>query len=366
MPDTRGTVWDLEPHTERKHEILRRHLGAWLPILGQTNGRIVYIDGFAGPGMYSGGEPGSPVVAIRTALDHKLLPRMRAELIFVFIENREDRAKTLKKVLRERFPKLPPNIKYEVYHSPFSDTITEILDEIEKEGARLAPTFAFIDPFGFAGFPLSVVTRLLSYRACEILVTFMEGFVVRFLDELRADALNELFGTDEWVQARDLPTADERRNFLLALYERQLRRACGAKFVRSFEMVGKGGNVLYYLVFATKHLKGLDVMKNAMWKADPTGQFRFSDRTDPTQTTLLSLENEPSWAVPAAGSVFERFRGHTVPVEDIGSFVIGETPFLFHKRPILGRLESEGKITSVVPRQKARTWPRGCRVTFAS
>ncbi len=366
MPDTRSTVWDLEAHTERKHEILRRHLEAWIPILGQTHGRIVYLDGFAGPGVYSAGEPGSPVIAIQTALDHKLLPRMRAELVFVFIENREDRARTLKDVLRDRFPRLPPNLRYEVYHAEFSDTITEILNEIEREGGRLAPTFAFIDPFGFSGFPLSIVARLLSNRACEVLVTFMEGFVVRFLDELRADALTELFGTDEWAHARGLPTAEERRNFLLALYERQLQAVCGARFVRSFEMVGKGGNVLYYLVFATKHLKGLEVMKNAMWKADPAGQFQFSDRTDPAQTTLLSLEDEPSWAVPAANLVFERFRGTTVPVEDIEYFVIGETPYLFHKRPILGRLETEGRITEVARRQKAKTWPAGSRVTFAS
>lgn len=366
MSDTKRTIWDLEPHTERKHEILRRHLEAWLPILGQTNGRIVYIDGFAGPGVYSRGEPGSPVIAIQTALDHKLLPRMRAELVFVFIESRRDRAETLEAVLRDRFPKLPEKIKWEVHHASFSDTINEMLDDIEKQGGRLAPTFAFIDPFGFAGFPLAVVRRLLSYRACELLVTFMEGFVVRFLDEMRAATLDELFGTREWSQARDLTTSEERRNFILALYEEQLRKECGAKFVRSFEMVGTGGNVLYYLTFATRHIKGLEVMKRAMWKADPTGRFRFSDRTDPAQTTLLSLEDEPSWSFPAARMVFDRYRGKVVSVEDIESFVTGETPYLFQKRPILGRLEDEGKLVKVEPRLKAKTWPDGCQLTFAT
>ena len=35
------TVWHLEPHTAKKHEILRRYFQAWLPILGQTNGRLL-------------------------------------------------------------------------------------------------------------------------------------------------------------------------------------------------------------------------------------------------------------------------------------------------------------------------------------
>ena len=48
MTEPVGTVWHLEPHTAKKHEILRRYFQAWLPILAHTNGRVLYIDGFAG------------------------------------------------------------------------------------------------------------------------------------------------------------------------------------------------------------------------------------------------------------------------------------------------------------------------------
>jgi three-Cys-motif partner protein len=60
------TLWEIEPHTKAKHEILRRYLGAWFPILGSKIPKIVYIDGFCGPGRYKGGEEGSPIIAIRT------------------------------------------------------------------------------------------------------------------------------------------------------------------------------------------------------------------------------------------------------------------------------------------------------------
>jgi hypothetical protein len=36
---------------------------AWVPILTRYYGRVVYIDGFAGPGIYVGGEEGSPIIA---------------------------------------------------------------------------------------------------------------------------------------------------------------------------------------------------------------------------------------------------------------------------------------------------------------
>ena len=49
-------VWPLSPHTAAKHSILRRHLDAFYPKLSSFHGRVVIIDGFAGPGEYTGGE----------------------------------------------------------------------------------------------------------------------------------------------------------------------------------------------------------------------------------------------------------------------------------------------------------------------
>lgn len=54
MPKPRETVWEMEPHTQAKHEILRGYLSAWLPIMSKYNERLVYVDGFAGPGVYRG------------------------------------------------------------------------------------------------------------------------------------------------------------------------------------------------------------------------------------------------------------------------------------------------------------------------
>jgi hypothetical protein len=53
--DARRSVrdgWPLDPHTLAKHEILRRYLYAWFPIMSCYNGRLVFLDGFAGPGAY--------------------------------------------------------------------------------------------------------------------------------------------------------------------------------------------------------------------------------------------------------------------------------------------------------------------------
>src|SRR5215469_13110304 len=64
-------LWAIEPHTSAKHDILRKYLDAWLPILGKFNQKTVYIDGFSGPGEYRDGEPGSPIIALEAASCHQ-------------------------------------------------------------------------------------------------------------------------------------------------------------------------------------------------------------------------------------------------------------------------------------------------------
>lgn len=66
------TLWERDEHTEGKHLVLEHYLKAWFPILGmgRMNRRILFVDGFAGPGKYKGGEPGSPLVAMRVLADH--------------------------------------------------------------------------------------------------------------------------------------------------------------------------------------------------------------------------------------------------------------------------------------------------------
>src|SRR2546426_4089152 len=243
---TPDTVWPIEPHTKAKHEIIRRYLGAWFPIVKRFNptGGLNYIDGFAGPGTYAGGEDGSPVIALRTAVDHILpLP----SLSFDFIEKDRARAVRLRSVLEEKFPNLPRNISYEVHNGEFAEVMSGILAEFDARKQILAPTFTFVDPFGYAGVPLGLIARLLEPPASDVLITFMASRVMRFLDVFHEDALDALFGTGDWRAGQSL-TGNERVRFLLGLYSRQIRSLTPAKHVLSFEMVGRDQNPIYWLV----------------------------------------------------------------------------------------------------------------------
>ena len=126
MPAPTSTQWLIEPHTRAKHEILRRYLQAWVPILGQSGfSEVVYIDGFAGPGRYSEGEDGSPIIALNEALQQSSL--IRPEMTFLFVESRRDRAEMLRTILNDM------NI-------PFKFSVTVEGDQAPKLGFEIVVT----------------------------------------------------------------------------------------------------------------------------------------------------------------------------------------------------------------------------------
>ena len=119
------TLWEFEPHTIAKHRILDRYLKAWAPILSQSGyqGKIVYIDGFAGPGEdLSHSHLGSPTLALNLLLKHRLASKMQAEIMLFFVEKRKDRARYLTELIDRMFPQSnrPSNIKISIQCGDFN------------------------------------------------------------------------------------------------------------------------------------------------------------------------------------------------------------------------------------------------------
>jgi len=122
----RKTVWPLEPHTRGKHEVLRHYLAAWFPILGSFAGRVAFIDGFAGPGQYEGGEPGSPLIAFEAFRKHA--SKLKGEAAFLFIEEKADRAEHLRRLIESADK--PKNCKIEVATADFEKKMTAVLPPV--------------------------------------------------------------------------------------------------------------------------------------------------------------------------------------------------------------------------------------------
>src|SRR5256885_6325005 len=99
----------------------------------------------------------SPLIALQVAVEHK--DRLKGDVIFLFVDNRKDRVEHLKAELQK--VTLPKNFKVDAEEGRFDELFLGLLRSLKEDKKTLAPSFVFIDPFGFAGAPFELVKEVL-------------------------------------------------------------------------------------------------------------------------------------------------------------------------------------------------------------
>lgn len=341
------TIWKLDPHTRVKHEIYDGYLDAWFPIIMQSFGSGTYAEGFAGPGSYTGGEPGSPIRALRRLL------AMRADkphLIhrparFVLVEKRADRARELVARFRDELGDPMRDGQYRdsslhvlIRQGTCEQTLPELLHRV---GAARAPLLGVLDSFG-GGSTSDLIGRFARQKAGEVLTTVEPQHFVRNLDPARGD---RVFGGPQWREVDQYP-ADQKRAFIARALDTAVR-AAGFSYVIAFGLETAKGNELL-LQFATNHARGLERFKDSLWRADPIAGARFRDPNDPEQM-LLDLTAEHSVA-PLRRLLHEHLRslpGSNASYGELREYVFEHT---FYRKPdvapALNELLDRGLATS--------------------
>lgn len=335
---TDATVWEAPPHTLAKHEILRKYLQRWMPIISSSRffSGMIYIDGFSGPGVYLKGEPGSPVVALRVANSLGYQGSISLKLI----EERADRVERLKEEIAKEGTR--DGVDVSVLKGRFHETTEELMAQGDLKDY---PTFILIDPFGFSGIPYSTISKLMKRRSCECLISFMADSLNRWLDhpdESIVSHIEETFGTGKAVDVVARDHTEKRVCALRDLYLEQMQRI--AQYCRYFEMKNDRGRVVYYLFFLSNNALGFEKMKEAMWAVDPSGTFSFSDATDPNQEVLFS--GTDIWLPVVERQLFTEFEGQLqVSMVAVKKHFNERTIFLEkHLKEALRRLEESGRI----------------------
>ena len=360
----RSTLWELENHTRGKHLVLKNYMDAWLPIMRKYNGRVLFIDAFAGPGEYKNGEPGSPVIALRALIDHNA--QMDGKINYMFIEKDASRSEHLEAVLGNLKSKIPDNCNYEVINSTFDETLTEALNRIDEQNRQLDPSFVMIDPFGVSGTPMKTIGRILSNPKSEVYVSFMSRDINRFRGHQNFERhLDDLFGCPGWRKGAKLPEGKERIAFFYDIYKSQLK-AEGAKYVLHFELY-EGNELVYAIFFGTGSLEGCDKMKQAIWKVAPSGRYRFQEN----RIGQLEFGSSIIDFTPLEKALHREFADKGwVSIEEITGFVKSDLTY-FHsghiKASTLKPMEERGEI-EVNPdtRKRKGTYPDGTILRFVT
>ncbi len=277
LPDDDDKKWVYRLHTAVKHQILQKYLGAWVPILGKWNKRLVYVDGFAGRGRYSKGEAGSPLRVIDTLVERMdTFPGSPEYVTCHFIEAHAGNRDNLSAELTQHPNAHDRRIGYRVHPHTFEADASGIMREIRATGE---PAFFFVDPFGYDDMPMSLLEEILQLPRTEMLINLMTSFIHRGLawntDPKMAHTLTTLFGSQSWQMLavqQDLPM----HQAIVQLYCDGLKKL-GAEYTVPFPMGHETiRKIIYYLIHVTNSDMGARIMKDQMIKAGTSGQFGFS------------------------------------------------------------------------------------------
>jgi three-Cys-motif partner protein len=337
MAVPKGVVWPRDPHTEAKHQILARYLDAYYPIMAKqwaSNG-ICFVDAFAGPGEYSDGSLGSPILALRRANRPDVLATS-AVVHLVYVEKDPKRYEHLVEMLAtETVPS-----RFEV--STNKGACEEVLlPELDRLSVWQGPVFANFDGFG-VDTPHQLVQRVGMAKAPEVLVTFQAQWFTRFSNQEDVEAGDRVFGDQEWRAVANLPTPAEKKRFLVDQYRSRLTK-WGFPLHLTFELVDEKGHELL-LVFGTGNSRGMEKMKDAMWRVDPVTGSRFRDPRDPNQMQLDLSESDPNLAL-LSQQILGELESGPKSMEDLQNFALLETVYKkVHARKAVDTLESNRKV----------------------
>lgn len=297
--------WSLQPHTAVKHAIYKRYLSSWFEILLTPRNAFrsaTYAEGYAGPGIYSGGEAGSPVHAVEALLSSEKMRSCSRPVAMVFVD-KEPKCTSL---LTERLVAVGLETDASGDEATVHGTIPgragqttvwiargecghRFLEQLDAAGAWGKPILAVLDTWGLPTFPYEVLKRIAANKASEVIVTFGPQYFLRFHAD-QGPEVDEMFGWDPaWREIAAMEEGPTKKRHLLTAYRSAVRQA-GFEHLVDFELVDTRGESLY-LVFGTNDRKGLSVMKESMWTIDKLYGVKFRDPRDTMNEALFAVED---------------------------------------------------------------------------
>jgi len=255
-----------------KHLILRKYLPPFISKVGSTatDGRVVVVDGYAGPGRYEDGSEGSPLILSGYAANPPGGGNRKVDVVLV------EKDVAHHKLLHELLAQHPVT----GVRTPIHGRVTEHLDDI-LVSAEAQPMFAYLDPYGLDVAWTDLADKIFARPgmryapATEILLNLSAAGIRRIggvLDAApysgRRKTLERLdiavggdWWRDEWRQA-DSP--GEAAEVIASEYARRLSETSDA-YTWAVPVVRKEGQQpVYHLVYATRHPGGHSVFGEAV------------------------------------------------------------------------------------------------------
>ncbi len=348
----------FQEHREQsiiKSKIVSQYFSVWTKVILATQKKhpyrpqkMAYVDLFAGPGRYENQSKSTPLMVLETILNDKDL---RYRMITLF----NDKDSTNIKSLETEINKLKGIEK--LRHKPafYSE---EIGDEVVKifKNKQTIPTFFFVDPWGYKGLSLNLVSYIIKDWGCDCVFFFNYNRInMGINNDAVRDHMTSLFGEpqlkDLQLECNNKSSTDREVIVIQALCEALKNN--GTQYVLPFRFKNnEGTRTSHHLIFISKNFLGYEIMKDIMYKESTEnmgGIASFEYNPIDAHYKHSSLFNKLSEPLDRLGdSLLQNYKGKTIDFMELYQEHSVDRPFIKKNyQDVFKKLLKEKKIIAV-------------------
>ena len=297
---TTDSFFDTQKEKSRvKTMIVTEFCKAYFPIISASfsSKEIWYIDLFCGPGCYDDGTPSTPIKLLDVI--NGFNDAVRNRLKIVFNDENTEYIEKLKKNISNH-----PVLAKLKYQPIITNQKASEVNLSAYIGGR-APTFSFIDPWGYKDVSVSQIWSLVKNAGSDCVLFFNADRILKDISKpANEQDFRQIFGNyfSEAKETQINPTLSQRKKAerFLSLFSKNLYQT--VKFenmakVRLFILpfyveADYQDKMSHYIVFISKSHKAIREMRRVMIKQSNSnyGQLGFASK-DEMQISLLSRED---------------------------------------------------------------------------
>lgn len=260
---------NLLSHSEAKVRLLGEYLKRYLSIIsndGYTQ-RIKIYDLFCGEGLYENGGEGSPLVILKqiktvyftSQAKNKTIPAIDCR----FNDIQPSKTQKVENVIKDKslHYDMFGNIEYANNDYQIEvENLHKLLPKLKNQKA-----FIFIDPYEYKHIKANQIKMLMENSNTEILLWLPTQFMYRFSNNGTPEALHDFI--EELTQYSEWKRTDSVWKFIAQL-KNGFQDCLGSSFFVDSFSIEKDTNTVFCLYFFTSHIKGFEKMLEAKWEID--------------------------------------------------------------------------------------------------
>lgn len=338
-----------------KARIVSKYFSAWATVILATQKRyphhaqkMAYIDLFAGPGRYDDQSKSTPLLVLETILSN---PDLSSRMVTLFNDKDTENIESLKKAINQL-----EGIGRLKYTPAFYNE--EVGDEIAKmfSGVHMIPTFFFVDPWGYKGLSLDLVSSIIKDWGCDCVFFFNYNRVnMGVNNDLIRPHMASLFGDEQLDMLRKecVAKSPAEREMIVVQALCDALKNNGSQYVLPFRFKNEEGTrTSHHLIFLSKSFRGYDIMKEIMYKESSeniggVASFEYNPAdSNFKQGSLFDMLSRPLDEL--RGMLLQEYRGRTISFNQLYEQHSVDKPYVKKNyKDVLKDLLAEGEIVAV-------------------